>query len=201
MFKTTLGAPALRSYPPNAGMLSFRRSSTTSEVFVSFRANSSYSRVSGWAVTGVGLLDHILNLLATAAPFSFSVCCRGAEGSDWRSICADVGAALGLAFSSALSRTKAFRYAHETLVAGGSLVDCSLDLCARGRFFAEVPSSAFTGTTTANVVRIFLSSLTRYAGFCLHINVLKSESNALTQRAIFKALGLCLSSALGRPSN
>ena len=82
--------------------------------------------------TGVGFLDHMLNLFAAHGRFDLAVTCKGDTNVDDHHSVEDVGIALGTALKEALAEKRGVRrYGSMLLPMDEALVLCALDLSGR----------------------------------------------------------------------
>ena len=83
--------------------------------------------------TGVGFLDHMLNLFARHGRFDLKVSCKGDTYVDDHHSTEDIGIALGQAFEQALGDKKGItRYGSTILPMDESLILTAVDLSGRG---------------------------------------------------------------------
>ena len=83
--------------------------------------------------TGVGFLDHMLELFARHGRFNLEVSCKGDTRVDDHHSTEDIGIALGQAFDQALGDRKGIvRYGQMILPMDESLILSAVDLSGRG---------------------------------------------------------------------
>ena len=148
--------------------------------------------------TGVGFLDHMLELFAGHGRFDLKVICRGDTRVDDHHSVEDVGIALGLALNAALGdRAGIRRYGSVILPMDEALILCALDLSGRAalRFTAAFPSEKI-GTFDTELVREFFLAAVRNAALTLHLKMLDGENSHHIAEAMFKAFGRALREAV-----
>ena len=124
--------------------------------------------------TGVGFLDHMLNLFAAHGRFDLAVTCKGDTNVDDHHSVEDVGIALGTALKEALAEKRGVRrYGSMLLPMDEALVLCALDLSGRAclRYGLEIPTEK-VGTFDTELVEEFFQALCREAGLTLHLRQL-----------------------------
>ena len=148
--------------------------------------------------TGVGFLDHMLELLAKHGCFDITVEATGDTQVDDHHTVEDVGICLGQALSQALG-TKAGirRFGFASLPMQDSLANVTVDL--GGRYFlafnAEFPSPKI-GTLDSELVQEFMEAFASNAAMNLHINVPYGTNAHHVAEAIFKGLARSLRAAV-----
>ncbi len=157
--------------------------------------------------TGIGLLDHMLELFAKHGLFDLKVRAKGDLHIDIHHTNEDLGLALGEAFRRALGNKKgirrmgsAFVPMDETLARVRSVVDLS------GRPFLRwggkskgVGSTRRLPAYTVTDAKHFLESFVNSAQVTLHVDLLRSgEDLHHLLEAVFKALGRSLREAVER---
>ena len=94
--------------------------------------------------TGVGFLDHMLNLFAAHGRFDLAVTCKGDTNVDEHHSVEDVGIVLGEAFAAALGDKGGItRYGSMLLPMDEALVLCAADISGRSilRYGLTLPSA------------------------------------------------------------
>jgi imidazoleglycerol-phosphate dehydratase len=93
--------------------------------------------------SGVGFLDHMLELLARHAAFDLEVACAGDLQVDAHHTTEDIGICLGQAIDRALAdRAGIRRYGHSILPMDETLVTCAIDLGGRPFWVWNAPIPA-----------------------------------------------------------
>ena len=148
--------------------------------------------------TGVGFLDHMLELFARHARFDLDVTCRGDTRVDDHHSVEDTGIVLGEAIARALGEKRGIRrYGSMLLPMDEALSLVAVDLSGRSclRFSVAFPSQKI-GTFDTELVREFFVALTRASGMTLHIRMLDGENSHHIAEAIFKGFGRALAEAV-----
>lgn len=147
--------------------------------------------------TGVGFLDHMLDLLTKHALFDLHVKATGDRVVDDHHTVEDVGICLGQAVKEALSDKKGIcRFAHASVPMQEALANIALDISGRSAlvFHAEFPSEKI-GNFDAELIEEFLEAFSANAGVNLHVNVPYGSNAHHIAEAIFKGLARALEDA------
>lgn len=139
--------------------------------------------------SGVGFLDHMLDLLAKHAVIDLAVDAQGDTHVDDHHTTEDIGIVLGQAVDQALGdRTGIRRYGHFTLPMDECLVTSAIDLGGRYSFVYQAPiAQAKIGTFDSELVEHFWQSFAVNARCNLHV-VLHHGANAHhIAEGVFKA--------------
>lgn len=144
--------------------------------------------------TGVGFLDHMLELFARHSLIDLTVHARGDVHVDDHHSTEDVGIALGLAVRQALGDKAGIRrYGHCVLPMDEALVTCSVDLGGRVFFAWNAPMpSQKIGTFDSELVSEFWRAVASNAGMNLHVLLHYGSNTHHVSEAIFKALARSL---------
>ena len=144
--------------------------------------------------TGVGFLDHMLDLLARHGHLDLDVHARGDLHTGAHHTVEDVGICIGQALDVALGdRSGITRFGHATIPMDESRASCAIDISGRGLlvFEAELPPGA-TGNFDHELVEEFFRALATNAKLTLHI-VVEAGANAHHEiEAMFKATARAL---------
>lgn len=148
--------------------------------------------------TGVGFLDHMLELFAKHGGLDLSVTARGDLHVDQHHTVEDVGICLGQALRQALGDKAGIRrYGHFTLPMEETLVTTALDLS--GRYFlvfqAEFPTPKI-GEFDSELVQDFWQAVAANALCNLHILLLHGRNSHHISEAIFKSTARALRMAV-----
>lgn len=147
--------------------------------------------------TGVGFLNHMLELFTRHGRFDLAVDCKGDTDVDDHHTVEDIGIALGSAFKESLGDKRGiYRYGHMILPMDEALVLCAVDISGRAHlnFDVEFPAEK-VGSFDTELVKEFMAALTREIGMNLHIKMLAGENTHHMIEAIFKCLGRVLRQA------
>lgn len=150
--------------------------------------------------TGVGFLDHMLELFAKHGGLDLTVNARGDLHVDQHHTVEDVGICLGQALRQALGDKAGIRrYGHFTLPMEETLVTTALDLS--GRYFlvfqAEFPTPKI-GDFDSELVEDFWQATAANALCNLHILVHHGRNSHHISEAIFKSAARALRMAVER---
>lgn len=150
--------------------------------------------------TGVGFLDHMLELFAKHALIDLSAHCRGDVQVDDHHSTEDVGIALGQALDRALGdKAGIVRYGHCVLPMDEALVTCAVDLGGRPFFAWTAPMpSPKIGTFDSELVAEFWRAVATNARMNLHVLLHYGSNTHHVSEAIFKGLARALRAAAGR---
>ncbi len=144
--------------------------------------------------TGVGFLDHMLELLAFNACFGLNLKAKGDLRVDEHHTVEDCGIALGIAFKKALgTRAGIRRYGFFVLPMDEALAQCAVDL--GGRPFCKIDlqlKAARLGGMDAGLLEDFLIAFANSSGAAIHLNVCYGRNGHHQAEAAFKALGRAL---------
>jgi len=144
--------------------------------------------------TGVGFLDHMLELFAKHSKFDLDVACKGDTHVDCHHSVEDIGICLGTAFSKALGDARGIcRYSDVTLPMDEALVLCAVDVSGRSHLSLEIalPDRA-VGAMDSELFEEFLQAFIRKAGLTVHIRLLDGKNAHHILEACFKALARAL---------
>ena len=148
--------------------------------------------------TGVGFLDHMLELFARHGRFDLEVTCKGDTHVDFHHSVEDVGICLGEAFSKALGDARGIcRYSDVTLPMDEALVLCAVDVSGRSHLSLDItlPDRA-VGAMDTELFEEFLQAFVRKAGITLHLRMLDGKNAHHILEACFKALARTLRAAV-----
>src|SRR5690349_2032409 len=148
--------------------------------------------------TGVGFLDHMLDLLSRHSLIDLNVTAQGDLHVDAHHTVEDVGIVIGQAIDQALGDKRGIqRYGWALVPMDESLAQVALDLSGRAAFVFRVD---FTGPTIGNfpteLVEEFFKSISTNAKLNLHIQVPYGTNNHHIAEAIFKATAKALRQAV-----
>jgi len=139
--------------------------------------------------TGVGFLDHMLELFAKHGSFDLSVQATGDLHVDQHHTVEDVGIVLGQAASQALGDKSGIRrYGHFTLPMEEVLVTCAIDLSGRFAmvFGADFPSPKI-GDFDSELVEDFWRGFATHAICNYHVICHYGRNSHHISEAVFKA--------------
>ncbi|MBX3096520.1 MAG: imidazoleglycerol-phosphate dehydratase HisB [Fimbriimonadaceae bacterium] len=144
--------------------------------------------------TGIGFLDHMLELFAFHGLFSLGVKAEGDRHIDDHHTVEDVGIAMGQAMREALKDAHGIvRYGDTFTPMDEALVQIALDISGRGVLVYDCPfQREFLGVMATENVREFLRAFASHAGMTLHVRRIAGENDHHVAEAIFKGLGRSL---------
>jgi imidazoleglycerol-phosphate dehydratase len=148
--------------------------------------------------TGVGFLDHMLELFARHALFDLTVRCEGDLHVDQHHSVEDVGIALGQAFARALGDKKGIaRYASFDLPMDETLSRVSIDISGRPFlvFRTTFPREKI-GTFDTELVREWFQAFAIQAGITLHVETFYGENAHHSAESCYKGLARALRQAV-----
>ncbi len=148
--------------------------------------------------TGVGFLDHMLELLARHGLFNLEVRCKGDLDVDGHHTVEDVGICLGLAVKEALGSAKGIkRYGWVVLPMDEALATVALDLGGRPYLAVSMPTlDGDIGGFAMELLPEFFQAFCNNAGANLHIRVDSGRNRHHMAEAIFKAFSKALDQAV-----
>jgi imidazoleglycerol-phosphate dehydratase len=148
--------------------------------------------------TGVGFLDHMLDLLARHGHLDLSVRARGDLQTGAHHTVEDVGICLGQALDQALNdRAGISRYGQATVPMDEARASCAIDISGRGlcAFEAELPPGSI-GNFDHELAEEFFRALATNARITLHLTVERGTNVHHVIEAAFKALARALRTAV-----
>ena len=148
--------------------------------------------------TGVGFLDHMLDLFARHGRFDLRVSCTGDTWVDDHHTVEDVGIALGTALKQALGDMRGIvRYGSMLLPMDEALVLCAVDISGRPAlgWAVEIPTEK-VGTFDTELVKEFWLAVTRTLGASIHFRQMAGENSHHIIEAMFKGAGRALGQAV-----
>jgi len=148
--------------------------------------------------TGVGFLDHMLELFARHGLFDLTVKVTGDLHVDQHHTTEDTGIALGQAILKALGDKKGItRYADIHLPMDETLTRVALDISGRPFlvFRTSFPTEKI-GAFDTELVREFFQAFAVQAGLTLHVETLYGENSHHIAESCFKGLARALRQAV-----
>ena len=148
--------------------------------------------------TGVGFLDHMLDLFARHGRFDLEIKCVGDTDIDGHHTVEDIGICLGMAFHEALGDAAGItRFSDVVMPMDEALVLCAIDISGRNHLEldVELPDGA-VGTMDTELLEEFLLAFVRKAVITVHIRMLSGKNVHHIIEACFKALSRALRAAL-----
>lgn len=148
--------------------------------------------------TGVGFLDHMLELFSYHSGIKFEIEAKGDLKVDLHHTVEDIGITFGEAFDEALLERKGIsRYGEATIPMEEALSQVVVDLAKRPYFYYEVnfPTEKI-GSFDTELVEEFLRALAINGKFTLHIRNFYGKNAHHIAESIFKALAYAIKRAL-----
>ncbi|MAF10953.1 imidazoleglycerol-phosphate dehydratase [Candidatus Poribacteria bacterium] len=147
--------------------------------------------------TGVGFLDHMLDLFGKHGFFDLSVAGTGDTHVDFHHTVEDVGICLGQAVDKALGDKAGIRrFGGETVPMYEAIATVNLDLCGRPYIAWNTPlDGGKIGDFDAELAEEFFHGFVNNAGATLHVNVPYGVNRHHIVEAVFKAFGRALNQA------
>jgi imidazoleglycerol-phosphate dehydratase len=148
--------------------------------------------------TGIGFLDHMLDLLARHARMNLVVKAKGDLHIDQHHTTEDVGICLGQAIKQALGDMRGItRYADVHVPMDETLTRVAIDISGRPVlvFRVEFPRDKI-GEFDVDLVREFFQAFTTNAGVTLHVETLYGDNSHHVAESCFKALARALRAAV-----
>jgi imidazoleglycerol-phosphate dehydratase len=147
--------------------------------------------------TGIGFLDHMLDLFAKHGLFDLTVRCKGDLHVDDHHTTEDIGIAVAKAFAAALGEKKGVaRYGLSYVPMDESLARCVVDLSGRSAlvFKAEFRRKKI-GDLSTEMIEHFFQSFADNIQANIHIEVLYGKNTHHQIEAIFKAFARAMRQA------
>jgi len=153
---------------------------------------------SGTRSTGVGFLDHMLDLFAKHSLVDLTVNASGDLHVDDHHTTEDVGIALGTAIDRALGQRRGVRrYGHFTLPMDECLVTSAVDMGGRYAFEYDAPIAASKiGTFDSELVEHFWQSFAANARCNLHVLMHRGRNSHHIAEGVFKSLARAIRMAV-----
>lgn len=148
--------------------------------------------------TGIGFLNHMLELFSFHSGISLKVKCEGDLNVDGHHTTEDIGILLGKTLNQALGDKRGiFRYGDCYLPMDETLAHCSLDISGRPYlvFNVELPSQK-VGDFETELTEEFFRAVAFNSGITLHLNLLYGKNTHHIVEAIFKGFGRALKNAI-----
>jgi imidazoleglycerol-phosphate dehydratase len=171
------------------------RKTGETDVYVSLTLDGSGT---GERETGVGFLDHMLDLLARHARLDLTVRATGDLKTGAHHTVEDVGICVGQALDQALGeRAGIVRYGQATVPMDESRASCAIDISGRGfcSFEAALPPGAI-GNFDHELAEEFFRAVATNARLTLHLTVEQGTNAHHVIEASFKALARALRMAV-----
>ena len=148
--------------------------------------------------TGIGFLDHMLDLWAFHGLFNLKLTCKGDLEIDAHHTTEDIALSLGRALDEAVGEKKGIvRYGYSYLPMDEALLRVALDLSGRPEFvFSGEFFQSAIGNLDTQMIRHFFKSLAMSSKMTLHMSILYGINDHHKCEGLFKALGRALRQAV-----
>ena len=148
--------------------------------------------------SGIGFLDHMLDLLAFHGMFDLKLKCDGDLEIDTHHTTEDIALALGCALAEVVGEKKGiFRYGHSYVPMDESLIRAALDLSGRPEFvFHGEFTQPTIGYLDTQMITHFFKSLAVSARMTLHLSILYGINDHHKCEGLFKSVGRALRAAV-----
>jgi len=148
--------------------------------------------------TGIGFLDHMLDLWTFHGSFNLKLTCKGDLEIDTHHTTEDIGIALGSALDKAVGEKKGVvRYGFSYVPMDEALLRVALDLSGRPEFsFSGEFIQSSIGNLDTQMIRHFFKSLAMSSRMTLHMSILYGKNDHHKCEGLFKALGRALRQAV-----
>ena len=148
--------------------------------------------------SGIGFLDHMLELFSFHGLFDLNLKCKGDLEIDSHHSTEDIGIALGLSFLEAVGEKKGiYRYGSSYVPMDESLIRTVLDFSGRPEFvfFGEFFQPTI-GKLDTQMITHFFKSFAIYSRMNLHISILYGKNDHHKCEGMFKSVGRALREAI-----
>lgn len=148
--------------------------------------------------TGIGFLDHMLELFSFHSGFSLVVKAQGDLQVDDHHTVEDIGIVLGMLLKDALGDRRGIaRYGTMFLPMDETLANVTLDISGRPYLVYNCNLTRDRiGEFSCEMLEEFLRAFAFNAGLTLHVNVLYGANDHHKAEAVFKGLGRALKAAV-----
>ena len=148
--------------------------------------------------SGIGFLDHMLDLWTFHGMFDLKLECDGDLEIDTHHTTEDIAIALGTALAEAVGEKKGIsRYGHSYVPMDEALVRAALDLSGRPEFvFQGEFKQAMIGYLDTQMITHFFKSFAVSSRITLHLSILYGLNDHHKCEGMFKSVGRALRSAV-----
>lgn len=150
-------------------------------------------------VTGIGFLDHMLELFTRHGNFDLKLSCKGDLHVDAHHSVEDIAICMGEAFKEAAGAKHGIvRYGHAYITMDETLVRAALDLSGRPFFVHELGElrREVVGGFPTEMLEHFFRSFSTHFPMNLHLDVLRGRDTHHVLEGVFKAVSRSLRAAL-----
>ena len=144
--------------------------------------------------TGIGFLDHMLDLLTRHSGINLSVFCDGDLNVDGHHTTEDIGIVLGKILGDALGEKRGInRYGFASIPMDEALAQCSLDISGRPFLVLQADfGGEYVGEFATELVEEFFRAVAFNAGLTLHLKCEYGANDHHKIEAMFKAFARAL---------
>ena len=148
--------------------------------------------------TGIGFLDHMLDLLARHSGMDLSIRCDGDLNVDGHHTTEDIGIVIGKMLGEALGEKRGInRYGFASIPMDEALAQCSLDISGRPFLVLQAEfGGEYVGEFATELVEEFFRAVSFNAGLTLHLKCEYGENDHHKIEAMFKAFARALRIAI-----
>ena len=148
--------------------------------------------------TGIGFLDHMLDLLARHSGMDLSIRCDGDLNVDGHHTTEDIGIVIGKMLGEALGEKRGInRYGFSTIPMDEALAQCSLDISGRPFLVLQAEfGGEYVGEFATELVEEFFRAVSFNAGLTLHLKCEYGANDHHKIEAMFKAFARALRIAI-----
>ena len=149
--------------------------------------------------TGIGFLNHMLELFTKHGLYNLTVKCKGDLEVDAHHSVEDIAIAIGECFKQAAGdKVRINRYGSALIPMDEALIRCALDLSGRPYLVCELGNMKReeVGGLPTEMVEHFWRSFSTHFPMNLHIDVLRGDDTHHIIEGVFKAVTKALRSAL-----
>ncbi|MDO5140796.1 MAG: imidazoleglycerol-phosphate dehydratase HisB [Eubacteriales bacterium] len=148
--------------------------------------------------TGIGFLDHMLQLFAVHGRFDLEISCTGDTYVDDHHSTEDIGISLGTAFAEALGDKRGIRrYGDILLPMDEALILAAVDISGRSFLgYGLRIETGKVGSFDTELAEEFWTAFTRSSGICLHLKQLDGKNTHHILEGSFKAAARALRTAV-----
>jgi imidazoleglycerol-phosphate dehydratase len=173
-----------------------RRKTNETEIFLSLNLDG---QGAGGIDSGVGFLNHMLDLFKTHSGIDLSVVCHGDTEVDAHHSVEDIAIALGETFKEALGDRKGIeRFADCVMPMDETAAQVAIDLSGRGYLVFDCPElgEGKFGDFDTELVEEFFRAFCYRGGVNAYVKMLKGGNRHHQAEAIFKGFARCIKKAI-----
>ena len=144
--------------------------------------------------TGIGFLDHMLDLLARHSGMDLQIRCDGDLNVDGHHTTEDIGIVIGKLLGETLGEKRGInRYGFASIPMDEALAQCSLDISGRPYLVLQAEfGGEYVGEFATELVEEFFRAVAFNAGLTLHIKCEYGANDHHKIEAMFKAMARAL---------